>query len=59
MIPTISINTSEIPEGIAKGLGRAAFELTMRISQDPRHKDLYEKYLKEEQEKCQRRCITA
>ena len=59
MTPTIAINTSEIPAEVAESLFRNFYRAINAIRQDPRYKDRYEMYLKEEMEKCHERPITA
>ena len=59
MTQTISINTSEIPAEIAESLFRNMHRAILGMRKNPKYKDLYEKYLKEEMEKCHERPTTA
>ena len=59
MTQTIVINTSEIPGEVAESLFRNLYRSINTMRSDPKFKDLYEQYLKEELEKCQERPITA
>lgn len=59
MMQKIAINTDEIPEYVAESLFRNLNRAIKAMRVDPRYKDTYQKYLKEEMEKCQERPITA
>lgn len=59
MTQTIIINTSEIPGEVAESLFRNFYRAINTMRTNPKYKDIYEQYLKEEMEKCQRKPITA
>ena len=59
MTRTVTINTAEIPDAVAESLFRNLHRAIKAMREDPRYKDLYEQYLKEEMEKCQNGPITA
>lgn len=58
MTHAVAINTDEIPAEVAESLFRNLHRAIKAMREDPRFKELYEKYLKEEQEKCQRKPTT-
>lgn len=59
MTRAVTINTAEIPDAVAESLFRNLHRAIKAMRDDPRYKDLYEQYLKEEMEKCQNGPITA
>ena len=59
MTRAVTINTAEIPDAVAESLFRNLHRAIKAMREDPRYKDLYEQYLKEEMEKCHERPITA
>lgn len=59
MTQTIVINTSEIHGEVAESLFRNLYRAINSMRTNPKYKDIYEQYLKEEMEKCHERPITA
>ena len=59
MTQTIVINTSEISGEVAESLFRNLYRAINSIRTNPKYKDIYEQYLKEEMEKCHERPTTA
>ena len=59
MTRAVTINTAEIPDAVAESLFRNLHRAIKAMREDPRYKDLYEQYLKEEMEKCQNGPIIA
>ena len=59
MTQAIVINTDEIPAEVAESLFRNLHRAIKAMREDPRYKDTYQKYLKEELEKCHERPTTA
>ena len=59
MTQTIVINTSEIPGEVAESLFRNLYRAINSMRTNPKYKDIYEQYLKEEMEKCHERPTTA